>query len=49
MLVLYIQNNFGKKPDKRNPIISNPLRNMQQELLRIQNFNNVLIKKGFEP
>lgn len=40
---------FWEKADKRNPIISNPLRNMQQELLRIQNFNNVLIKKGFDP
>ena len=36
---------FWEKPDKRNPIISNPLRNMQQELLRIQNFNDTLIKK----
>ena len=40
---------FWKKAELRNPIISNPLRNMQQELLRIQNFNNILIKKGYGP
>lgn len=40
---------FWEKAEQRNPKISNPLRNLQQELLRIENFNNVLIKKGFAP
>jgi len=40
---------FWEKAEQRNPKISNPLRNLQQELLRIENFNNLLIKKGLNP
>ena len=40
---------FWKKAAQRNPILSNPLRNMQQELLRIQTFNNKLMEKGYKP
>lgn len=34
---------FWKKAESRNPKISNPLPNLQQELLRIEKFNNALI------
>ena len=40
---------FWQKAEKRNPILSNPLRTMQQELLRIQNFNKILSQKGYNP
>lgn len=36
---------FWKKARNRNPILSNPLKNLQQELLRIEKFNNFLIKR----
>lgn len=35
---------FWEKASNRNPILSNPLKNLQQELLRIEKFNNSLIK-----